>query len=271
MAGSDERRPDGVNWNNGGAVAAVNGVRAPKTGELVARRLRRMIVDGELKSGDFLPHEPELLEHFNVSRPTLREAVRVLESEGLVELRRGSRTGARVTVPGPEAVARPAALLLQLEGATLADVYVARSAIEPPAARLLALDGDEEKYAALEQALEEERANLDDVDRFAIGAAQFHLRLVQLSGNKTLAVMVGMVYEIILRQSQIVVRARRENTPSLSRQHNNRAVRAYEKLVKLVRSGDGDAAEAFWRKHLAVADELVLAGSEATRVIDILD
>jgi DNA-binding FadR family transcriptional regulator len=252
-------------------VVAVNGVRAPKTGELVARRLRRMIVEGEIKSGDFLPHEAELLEHFQVSRPTLREAVRVLESEGLVELRRGSRTGARVTVPGPEAVARPAGLLLQLEGATLADVYAARSAIEPPAARLLALEGDEKKYAALEEALEAERASQDDVDRFAVGAAQFHLRLVQLSGNKTLSIMAGMVHEIILRQSQIVVRARRENSPSLSREHNSRAVRAYEKLVKLVRSGDGDAAEAYWRKHLEVADELVLAGSEATRVVDILD
>ena len=62
------------------------------------------------------------MEHFHVSRPTLREAVRVLESEGLVEVRRGSRTGARVRVPGPEAVAKPAALLLELSGATLADV-----------------------------------------------------------------------------------------------------------------------------------------------------
>ena len=66
--------------------------------------------------------------HFGVSRPTLREAVRVLESERLVEVRRGSRTGARVRVPGPEIVARPAGLLLELSGATIADVMVARLA-----------------------------------------------------------------------------------------------------------------------------------------------
>ncbi|MDT5398354.1 MAG: GntR family transcriptional regulator, transcriptional repressor for pyruvate dehydrogenase complex, partial [Mycobacterium sp.] len=93
--------PEGV------AVLAGAPIRSPKTAELVAGTLRRMVVDGQLKEGDFLPNEAELMAHFGVSRPTLREAVRVLESERLVEVRRGSRTGARVRVPGPEIVARP--------------------------------------------------------------------------------------------------------------------------------------------------------------------
>src|SRR5947208_13567171 len=106
-----------------GAVAAGGtAVRSPKTAELVAGTLRRMVVDGQLKDGDFLPHEADLIAHFHVSRPTLREAVRVLESERLVEVRRGSRTGAKVRVPGPEIVARPAGLLLAISGTTLADV-----------------------------------------------------------------------------------------------------------------------------------------------------
>ena len=73
------------------SVASLSGapVRSPKTAELVAGTLRRMVVDGQLKEGDFLPNEAELMTHFGVSRPTLREAVRVLESERLVEVRRG--------------------------------------------------------------------------------------------------------------------------------------------------------------------------------------
>ena len=100
------------------AVSSAPGapIRSPKTAELVAGTLRRMVVDGQLKEGDYLPNEAELMTHFGVSRPTLREAVRVLESERLVEVRRGSRTGARVRVPGPEIVARPAGLLLELSG-----------------------------------------------------------------------------------------------------------------------------------------------------------
>jgi GntR family transcriptional regulator, transcriptional repressor for pyruvate dehydrogenase complex len=89
------------------AESASGAVRSPKTAELVAPTLRRMVVDGQLTEGDFLPHETELMAHFGISRPTLREAVRVLESERLVEVRRGSRTGARVRLPGPEIVARP--------------------------------------------------------------------------------------------------------------------------------------------------------------------
>ena len=54
--------------------AASGAVRSPKTAELVARTLRRMVVDGQLKDGDFLPHEADLITHFQVSRPTLREA-----------------------------------------------------------------------------------------------------------------------------------------------------------------------------------------------------
>src|SRR6476469_5598989 len=124
------------------AVAAGGGpIRSPKTAELVAGTLRRRVVEGQLIDGDFLPNEAELMTHFGVSRPTLREAVRVLESERLVEVRRGSRTGARVRVPGPEIVARPAGLLLELSGTTIADLLTAKSGIEPMAARLLAESG----------------------------------------------------------------------------------------------------------------------------------
>src|SRR6201988_5538666 len=135
--------------------ATSGAVRSPKTAELVAQTLRRMIVDGQLKDGDFLPYEAELMDHFQVSRPSLREAVRVLESDRLVEVRRGSRTGARVRVPGPEIVARPAGLLLELSGATIADVMVARAGIEPMAARVLAASGKPEAFDELDQMLAE--------------------------------------------------------------------------------------------------------------------
>src|SRR5258708_26038444 len=84
------------------AVSASAAVRSPKTAELVAGTLRRMVVDGQLKDGDFLPNEAELMAHFAVSRPTLREAVRVLESEPLADARHRPPTWRRGAVPGPE-------------------------------------------------------------------------------------------------------------------------------------------------------------------------
>src|SRR5579859_1399256 len=91
------------------ASDAVN-VRVPKTAELVATHIRRQIVLGQLSQGDALPSETALMLEFNISRPTLREAFRILESEGLITVRRGARGGARVQEPSSEVAARYAAL-----------------------------------------------------------------------------------------------------------------------------------------------------------------
>ena len=112
------------------AVTNNSTVRVPKAGEMVAAQLRRQIVLGELKEGDQLPPESVLMEQFGVSRPTLREAFRILEAEGAIAVRRGVRGGARVQVPGISVAARHIGLLLQYRGALLSDVYEARAVLE---------------------------------------------------------------------------------------------------------------------------------------------
>ncbi|MEE2033251.1 FadR/GntR family transcriptional regulator [Rhodococcus chondri] len=246
-------------------------IRTPKTAELVARKLRSMIVDGELKDGDHLPHEAELMEHFSVSRPTLREAVRVLEAERLVEVRRGSRSGARVCVPGPEVVARPASLLLELSGATVADVYIARQAIEPAAARLLAENGTEEAFDELERIVDEAIPSSYESGTFGQTAARFHLRMVQLAGNATLALIAGMLHEIYERHTTNVTRERLATDVEKYDANYKLFVRSQRKLIKLLRARDGSGAFTHWQKHMVVAQSLVLSGREDTKVRDILD
>lgn len=242
-------------------------LRPPKTAELVAQNLRRRIVRGELKDGDFLPHEAQLMDIFHVSRPTLREAVRVLESDRLVEVRRGSRTGARVCVPGPEIVARPAGLLLELAGATLNDVYTARSMVEPAAARLLAESGTGTAHATLAGMLLDVPGR-DELPVLARFAADFHLALVQLAGNATLAIVAGMLHEITDRQT---TEALTSSSDALTGQRYRRLLRSYERLVELVRARDGVAAEAHWREHMSVSGALLLQGHRDTPVVDLLD
>src|SRR4051794_12622000 len=108
---------------------------------MVASQLRRQIVLGELKEGDQLPSESVLMEQFGVSRPTLREAFRILEAEGAIIVRRGVRGGARVQVPEIGVAARHIGLLLQYRGALLSDVYEVRAVLEPAAARVGAQRG----------------------------------------------------------------------------------------------------------------------------------
>jgi DNA-binding FadR family transcriptional regulator len=240
-------------------------VRSPKAAELVAQTLRRMIVSGELEDGDFLPNETELMAHFGVSRPTLREGIRVLESDRLVEVRRGSRTGARVRVPGPEIVARPAGLLLEVSGATIGDVRVARSGIEPLAARLLAEQGSKAALDDLETLLEQDIPQGYQEGRLAEVTANFHRRVVELSGNATLSLMAGMLHEITERHTAAAIRKRR-----VADAQYQKLLRSYRRLIELLRAGDADEAEAHWRRQLDTADKLLLHGQESIKVRDVM-
>ncbi|MDT5095180.1 MAG: GntR family transcriptional regulator, transcriptional repressor for pyruvate dehydrogenase complex [Mycobacterium sp.] len=246
--------------------ATSGAVRSPKTAELVAQTLRRMIVDGQLKDGDFLPYEADLMAHFQVSRPTLREAVRVLESDRLVEVRRGSRTGAKVRVPGAEVVARPAALLLAISGTTLADVMTARIGIEPYAARILADEGPTQAHEELRR-LVDEIPVAREAGTVAQASANLHRRLVELSGNATLGMIAGMLHEISERHTSAAILREQNVVPKAQ---YSKLLRSYGRLVTLVSDRKGAEAEAHWRRHMENASAELLKGYEKTQVRDIL-
>jgi DNA-binding FadR family transcriptional regulator len=103
------------------APIAKDGVRIPKTAEVVANQIRQRIIRGELKEGDALPQETELTLQFRISRPTLREALRILESDGLLDISRGTRRGALIRRPDIKIAARHANLVLQVDNVSLDD------------------------------------------------------------------------------------------------------------------------------------------------------
>jgi len=143
----------------------VTSLREPKMADRVATVLRRMFIRGEITEGTMLPPESELMERFGVSRPTLREAFRVLESESLIQVQRGVRGGARVTRPRRETLARYAGLILEYEGVRVKDVYDARVTLEVPMVEQLAKDRNPKVIAELEQIvrrLEAGQVKLDD-------------------------------------------------------------------------------------------------------------
>src|SRR3954465_11681703 len=137
-------------------------LRVPKMAELVAGELRRQIVSRDPAGGDALASEADLMTRFGISRPTLREAFRVLESEGLIGVRRGAHGGARVRTPSDDAAARYAGLVLEYRGATLSDVYAPRNIVEPPCAAMLARRPTRAQLDELGAQLELTRASLDD-------------------------------------------------------------------------------------------------------------
>ena len=104
----------------------------------IADELRQLILSDKLSEGASLGHEPDLVKRFGVSRPSLREALRILEAEGLISVVRGMLGGVIVHKPDQRMTARMAALVLQARNVSLADVFEARSLLEPAAVRLIA-------------------------------------------------------------------------------------------------------------------------------------
>jgi len=243
-------------------------VKVPKTAELIAAQLRRQIIRGDLLEGDALPTEASLMEQFGVSRPTLREAFRVLESEALISVRRGARGGARVHAPDGDVAARYAGLVLQFRGATLADIYEARKAIELPAVRGLARERGADAIRALEDNLAAARAHIDDPAALIRLQEQFHLLVVQHAGNQTLGIFAEMLHHIIELQNESYV-ARWGGDPT-ERKGAKQGERTHERFLECVMTGDVDGAEELWSRHLDEGAEYVLRGSDATTVLDLL-
>jgi len=251
------------------ALDASEQVRVPKAAELVAGYIRRQIIRGELPEGASLPTEAQLMEEFGVSRPTLREAFRVLEAESLITIRRGSRGGAHVHTPDIRVAAKYAALLLQVRKATLKDVYDTRLILEPPAARLLAENPKKATLAALESSLAEERAVVHDPVLHGTAAAAFHETVVSLSGSETLSVLSGMLREIVIGHTLAATSAN-SDVPGPDAHREPEVVRSHERLIELIRAGKPDEAERFWRVHMEAAGRPLLKEFGARTVVDVL-
>jgi DNA-binding FadR family transcriptional regulator len=256
VAGTGEVRPLGQR------------IRVPKTAELVAAELRRKIVRGELAEGDALPSEAALMGEFAVSRPTLREAFRVLESESLISIRRGARGGARVQVPNGNVAASYAGLVLEYRGTTLKDLYDARTFIEAPCAALLAQSRTEHDLERLRAAVAQAELLMEDPQAFIRAHMEFHALVVELAGNQTLAVLNGMVRHIIelANWSHVDLDA---GSPENVRA-NKRGFRAHVRFVELVASRRAEEAEALWRLHLQEAEDYLLRNKSMTTVLDLL-
>ena len=179
---------DGVRTAGVAPDELVKRVKQPRLAELVARSLRDDILRGALKEGDRLPAFDELLERFEVSAPVGREAVRILETEGLLSVRRGNVGGAVVHLPSSARVGYMASLVLQTERVRLSDVGIALSELEPRCAALCAQTAarDSDVLAGLDAALAEEDAGNSN----GAGADQFHGVLVDRCGNEALALAV---------------------------------------------------------------------------------
>jgi DNA-binding FadR family transcriptional regulator len=246
-------------------------IRVPKTSEIVADKIRAQIVRGELSEGDFLPPEGQLMDNLGISRPTLREAFRILEAEGLISVVRGSRTGAKVHKPSVELVSRYAGYVLQSQGTTISDLYQARLAIEPSVVRWLATAQGGASIVRLRNIVGELAKMIDEerYDEFIDSVEVFHHALVQSSGSNTLTFMNRMLLNLA-GQHQRDYHRRHPQVRETRLKSLHAGIKSYEKLINLIEAGSVEEAVAHWRLHLNNANATWAGRDEAGRIVDSL-
>ena len=244
--------------------------RVPKTAELIAARLRSQIIRGQLNEGDVLPNEGELVEKFGVSRPTLREALRVLESESLLDITRGMHGGARVVIPSEKTAARYVGRYLEFQRIPMIDVHRATMAIELPAVTGLARQHQPSDLVALRKLLQEGEQMMDEdlVGAVSIGY-DFHRLIVDLAGNRTLAILHGMIEEVIVASGRELAAIYQSKFVEEVRRFHG----VHQRIVDLISNHNAEEAERLWRKHLEakirVLEGLRLEGTRDSTLVEL--
>jgi GntR family transcriptional repressor for pyruvate dehydrogenase complex len=235
-----------------------------RTAEIVADELRQQIIDGRLSDGDLLPGQKQLVAHFNVSLVSVREALRILETEGLVSVRRGNRGGAVVHAPAKSSAAYMLGLVLQSDSVPVTDLRTALKELEPSCAALAALRPDRTATLVPEliQSNEDLAANLHDPEKFSEIGREFHHVLARGCGNHTMIVVMGSLEALWTSQEgEWFDRAKDENAfPTPARRRA--ALNAHVKMTEAIAAGDVDRARRLAFKHINDAHTHALPASD---------
>ncbi|WP_067904241.1 FadR/GntR family transcriptional regulator [Nocardia vaccinii] len=237
-----------------------------KVSHLLAADLRREILSGQLAADQQLPPEAELTARLRISRETLREALRILESQQLIEVRRGRGGGAVVRRPGLEGVGRYVALLLQLRKTTLTHLEEARSVIEPPVAEQVALratDGDLDRLIGLHDA---ERAAEDDPLAFVGAVSRFDQAVTELSGNRTIGVIAGVFRDIYAGQ---VYSAIGSDDAAAGKRIARRVVVGHSAFLDAARRREASLAGNVWSDYLYTTSRILFSRNVSRQPMDI--
>ena len=242
-------------------------VRAKKVPQLMAADIRKRIVGGDLREGDSLPPEAELMQQYNVSRPTLREALRILESESLIVVRRGGVGGAVVMRPMLDTTARHFGLILQDRGASVQDVYKARMVIEPPAMFDMTRAATKAQIAQIKAKLDEADQLIGSSSNYAHAITGLREYMISLAGNITVSLLTRLLDEILERVSARIGETKGDEWATLQR----KSQRSLRRLVGFVEAKDPEGAEKFWRAHLNEAAVYLLNGAGNTTILELFE
>jgi DNA-binding FadR family transcriptional regulator len=242
-------------------------IRQPRVAELVASRLRDDILTGRLKEGDVLPSQEALFAEFGVSPPALREAIHILESDGLISVRRGNIGGAIVHLPSAERTAQMISMVLQTRAATPGDVSAALLHLEPICAGMCAAREDRlvEVVPHLQEAIDAQVEQFDTSARYVPNARKFHEAIVSRCGNEPMILLIGSLEVIWSAHESSVWSDEYHPVDPMQPKTMRAALRDHHRLLDAISDGNSAKAVRLAQDHLAAARRNTLAvGSNKT-------
>lgn len=245
----------------------LGGVRVPRASEVLADELRGRILDGAIGPGQMLPNERNLAEESGLSRTVVRESLRILEIEGLVETRPGRNGGTAVRRPDQRSFARSVDIFVRGRRLRFHELLEARELLEPACAQLAAEQRTDAGLAELVARTEAVRRAVEDVDAFLTENARWHVTVASLGRNELLSAFMLALGD--------AVRAATDIDEFNSADVRAAALAAHDRILDAIRAGDGAAARHAMERHVrafreqvsgfAVPDELDVGGGTVAR------
>ncbi len=222
-------------------------VRNTHASRALAEELREAILTGRLDDGEVLPSERDLAGQADVSRGSVREALRSLEAEGLIEVRSGRNGGAVVRVPGPESLGRPVAAFIRGAGLDDRPLVETLLVLEPAVAGIAAVKRTEEDLARLRDITDRLEASDDHVERVAINA-EWHVAIGDATHNGLLAGILNGLAQAIHAATDTEA----YSAPGV----RDRAAGSYRRMIAALETGDVAAAERLMFIHVTAGAKI---------------
>jgi DNA-binding FadR family transcriptional regulator len=229
-------------------------VRLAGLAEQVADDLRRRIIRGDVPDGEVLPRMDDLLQRYPVSKPTLREAARILEAEGLLTVRRGRSGGSVVHRPTATNLGYTLGLVLAAQHTGIDDVAAALREVEPACAALCAQRPDRARgvLPTLRGLQRRYRRHIDDVVAAVAVSREFHEALVALCGNRSLIAMAGALESLWSSHERDWARGAAERG-EVSLAEREASGEVHGQIINLITAGRAEAVRELAGQHLATS------------------
>jgi GntR family transcriptional regulator, transcriptional repressor for pyruvate dehydrogenase complex len=226
-------------------------VRTGKVSEMIAQQIKNTILTGAMAPGTRLPPERELVERFEASRNSVREALKILEVSGLLEIRRGS--GAFVADAASRSVSDSFSSILKMRNVSINDLTQARIVLEPGTARLACENATEDDFQKLDRNIEETA----DAFKAGLEAAElnvsFHALVAEATHNTVVALTMNTLFDVVKEASVEIVRS-----IPMAFAGSGQAIKYHKKILKAFRQRNALRAYDLMLEHILEIQEALI-------------